>query len=203
MTGERALVGGVALLERAINYTLGSLHLVTLDSLADHTPCQRWDLRDLLRHMDDSLLAMQEAVDIGTVDLDGPIDNSGLAVDLAARLRNRACHLLGAWTAAGIDHTITIGGCPLTGGLVTGTGAIEIAVHGWDVAQACGQHRPIPPSLAEELLELAPMLVTDVDRPGRFAAPVHAQPQATPSDRLLAFLGRRPWWASSGGVAAA
>jgi uncharacterized protein (TIGR03086 family) len=69
---------------------------------------------------------------------------------------------------------------------------VEIAVHGWDVAQACGRPRPIPPQLAEELLQLAPLLVTDADRPGRFAPPVAVPAGASPGDRLVAFLGRGP-----------
>ena len=67
-----------------------------------------------------------------------------------------------------------------------------MAVHGWDVARACGRDRPVPPSLAEELLDLSPLFVSAADRPGRFAPPVDVPPLAGPGDRLVAFLGRRP-----------
>ena len=73
-------------------------------------------------------------------------------------------------------------------------------MHGWDVACACGKPRSIPASLAERLLAIAPLLVTDADRatlpgPGIAAAPlfdppVPVSPAATASDRLAAFLGR-------------
>ncbi|MDP9319453.1 MAG: hypothetical protein M3O94_10385 [Actinomycetota bacterium] len=43
----------------------------------------------------------------------------------------------------------SVGGCPVPSSLVTGAGAIEVAVHGWDVAVACGQQRPLPEQLAE------------------------------------------------------
>jgi len=65
-------------------------------------------------------------------------------------------------------------------------------MHGWDVAHACGHPRPIPQHLAEELLLISPLLVTDADRPARFAAPVAVSPHAGPADRLVAFLGRCP-----------
>jgi hypothetical protein len=39
---------------------------------------------------------------------------------------------------------------------------------------------------------LASLLVRRADRPARFAPPVRPAPQATPSDHLLAFLGRHP-----------
>jgi uncharacterized protein (TIGR03086 family) len=187
-----ALIGGLALLERAINYALGSLHIVTPVALAQPTPCPDWHLRDLLGHMDDSLLALQEAIDIGYVDLDVPSDPVGAAVDPVVSLRNRASQLLGAWANADGRQVISVAGQPLTAGILTSAGAIEIAVHGWDVARACGRHRPIPPSLAEEMLELSTLLVTDDDRPTRFAAPVAVAATADPSDRLIGFLGRHP-----------
>lgn len=185
------LVGGVALLERAINYALGGLVLITPESLSHPTPCRRWDLRDLLGHMDDSLLALHEAIDLGHVDLRGA-DVGVPAADPVRALRDRACLLLGAWTNAGGGESISIAGYPLTTGVVAGAGALEIAVHGWDVARACGRERPIPESLAEEMLHLAPLFVTGADRPARFAEPVEVPPGAGPGDRLLAFLGRTP-----------
>ena len=179
MTGERAtapLIGGVELLERAIGYTLGNLPLVTRVAMSRPTPCRDWDLRALLKHIDDS-----EAAGDWTVDAD-PV----------AGLRDRAHRLLDAWTRADGHKVISIAGCPLPVSILTSTGALEVAVHGWDVARACRQHRPIPPLLARDLLELAPLLVTGVDRPARFAAPVQVSPLASPSEQLIAHLGRDP-----------
>ncbi len=195
MTGisPAASVAGITLLERAINYTLGSLHLVTPAALARPTPCRSWDLRALLDHLDDSLLALTEAVDHGEVDLAcGHPDPSG---DPLPSLRCRARRLLAASTAARQPDLVSIAGRPLTSGIVLGTGAIEVAVHGWDVARACGEDRPIPPGLAEELFDLSQLLVALADRPGRFAPPAPVPPGASPGDRLVAFLGRDPGWA--------
>jgi uncharacterized protein (TIGR03086 family) len=199
MTGEPAtapLIGGVGLLERAISYTLGSLHLVTPEAMPRATPCAAWDLRALLAHMNDSLAALHEAVETGRVDLDVVADGAGdpaaALADPVGAIRSRACRLLGAWTNAGDDGVVSIAGHPLTSSIVAGTGAIEIAVHGWDVARACGHPRPIPAPLAEELLPLAALLVSTADRPGRFAPPVAGLRLQTPGDRLLAFLGRDP-----------
>jgi uncharacterized protein (TIGR03086 family) len=186
------LFGGVALLERAIGYTLGSLQLVTPDVIAKPTPCRDWDLKALLAHMNDSLIALQEAVDIGQVQLARQAGEPDPTVDPVAALRSRACRLLGAWTSMdGIDP-VSIGGARVSTSIVTRAGAIEIAIHGWDVAQGCGHCRPLPPSLAEVLLACAPALVTDADRPARFAEAVDIPPWAGPGDRLLALLGRDP-----------
>ena len=67
-----ALLAGVAVLERAIAYTLGSLALVEPAMLGRPTPCSCWDLHDLLIHMSDSMAALQEAAETGRVDLDPP-----------------------------------------------------------------------------------------------------------------------------------
>ena len=61
-----------------------------------------------------------------------------------------------------------------------------------DVARACGTDRPMPPSLADELLDLVPAIVDEADRPVRFGPPVAVGRAAGPADRLLAFLGRDP-----------
>ncbi len=192
-----ALVGALGLLERAIGYTRSSLQLATLDRMANPTPCQGWDLRFLLHHLDDSLVALQEAADVGFV---GPERGGGSAheradhgpADLVAALRARAGSLLGAWTHNDGAALVSVAGSPLTAAVLVSTGALEIAVHGWDVARACGHRHPLPPLLAEEMLDLAPLLVTDQDRCARFAAALELPPVAPPGDRLLAFLGRGP-----------
>jgi uncharacterized protein (TIGR03086 family) len=186
--GAAALIGGIGLLERAVNYTLGSLHLVTSAQLPRPTPCRDWTLRELLEHLDDSLLALHEAADLGSVALD--VSEAGSS-DPASVLRDRACRLLAAWTAAEAPDLVSVGGNPLTASILTGAGAVEVAVHGWDIGRACGRELPLPEQLAEELLELAPFFVTDGDRQGRFDPPLPVSPLAGASDRLLAFTGRR------------
>lgn len=193
MTNQRggsAVLGGVELLERAIGYTQGSLLLVSPEALDNPTPCAEWDLRELLIHMADSLVTLSDAAEIGRVDLDPEQVTGEFAVDVVAVLRQRACHLLGAWTGADGRGAVAVGDQSLASGLLTGAGALEIAVHGWDVAQACAEDRPIPAALAEELLELVPVVVNASDRPVRFADPAPVSPLARPSDQLTTLLGR-------------
>jgi uncharacterized protein (TIGR03086 family) len=187
--GLAPLLGGVGLLERAINYTLGALHPVTGADLAAPTPCRSWDLRTLLAHLDESLLALHEAAALGRVALTCA-EEPGLG-DPVATVRARASALLGAWTSTR-RADVEVGDAALTTGIVATAGALEVAVHGWDVARAAGRGRPLPPALAEEMLALSPLLVTEADRPARFAAPVPIPARAGAGERLLAFLGRRP-----------
>ena len=76
--------------------------------------------------------------------------------------------------------------------LLSCTGAVEIAVHAWDVGQSCGGRWPIPEPLAGLLLPAAEALVCDDERPGLFAAAVRVPAAANAGDRLAAFLGRAP-----------
>jgi uncharacterized protein (TIGR03086 family) len=188
VTAQAALPAGVGLLERAINYLLGVLHEVRDGEMSARTPCTDWNLRELLGHLDESLVALQEAT-TGHVSL-SPTDRP--VADPVSALRDRACCLLSAWTnATRVD--VTVGDAGLTTGIVATAGAVEVAVHGWDVARALGRRRPIPPGLAEEMLAVSPLLVSEADRPARFAVPVAVPAQAPAGDRLLAFLGRRPY----------
>jgi uncharacterized protein (TIGR03086 family) len=184
---DRALVGGVAVLERAVAYALGSLALVTPEGLGRPTPCRDWDLRDLLEHLLDSMAALQQAIEVGRVDrYPAPV-----AADVIGVARAQATRLLGTWANAEDSAAVRVEDSPVTAPLVAVAGAIEVTVHGWDVAEACGQRRPIPDELADELLDLAVLFIRGPDRPGRFGTPIGVPLEAAAGDRLLAFLGRR------------
>lgn len=187
---------GVELLDRAIAYTRGSLALVTADLMAAPTPCAGWDLRALLTHMDDSLVSLHEAASVRRVRVDVP---PATPDDIVVSLRTRACQLLAEWTAdwatgavGGESRDVLVDGRPVTSPVLTSAGALEVVVHGWDVAVSCGVPRPIPDDLAAALLRLAPVLVNDADRPARFGPELTAPPGASSGERLLAFLGRDP-----------
>lgn len=194
--GTTALSRDVALLERAMGYTLGSLVLVTPETMSNPTPCAAWDLRALLMHMNDSLLTLHEAISMGRLDLVAAAspygDYGDPQRDPVASLRNRACQMIGSWACAAGPRQIAIADREIGAGVVAATGALEVAVHGWDVARACRQDRPVPAELADELIALGAVLVGWEDRPVRFAAPLLVAEPASPSDRLVALLGRRP-----------
>jgi uncharacterized protein (TIGR03086 family) len=184
------LLAGPELLERAVGYTRTSLQLVASTDLAAPTPCARWDLLGLLRHMNDALAAFTEAAEIGYVDL-VPVRGSDPGAELVERLKGRACALLAAWAHHPGTGDVTVHDRGLRSDVLAAAGSLEIAVHGWDVARACGVDHPLPAALASELLEVVPLFVHDTDRPHRFADPVDVPPHARPSTRLLAALGRR------------
>ena len=191
--------GATGLLAGAISYTLGVCALVGPGEMTLPTPCADWNLGMLLAHLSDSMADLETAIRTGNLDLERPPDHAvGDPVEI---LRDRAAQLLcAAYGYSGPEHFVAVGGLPVPAGLVACTGAVEIAVHGWDVSAArgrasCGRAgrsgvRPIPAGLATRMLRLGPLLVTG--REGLFAVPVDVPAQAGPGDRLVGYLGRRP-----------
>lgn len=180
----------LGLLHQAITYALDVIPAVTPELLSRPTPCLGWDLRTLLRHANESLAALHQGAAAGRISLHATPDDDA-STDPALTFHARARRLLDAWTLPGPRaRLITIEDCPLPAGVTASVGALEIAVHSWDISQACGQRRPIPQSLATDLLAISPLLITEATRYPLFAAAITVAPTAGPSDRLIAFLGR-------------
>jgi uncharacterized protein (TIGR03086 family) len=192
------LTRGLDLLESAVSYGLDGAGLVTPQLLARPTPCRGWDVAMLLRHVGDSIEALNEAIATGHIDLGYPRFRAGPETDALTVLRGRAARLLETCSATGADDGIAaIGDRELSRRKVALAGAIELTIHGWDIRAACGAFRPIPPLLACILLPVAPLLVTPGARPGLFAEAIELPGPALPSDQLVAFLGRQPHWTAT------
>lgn len=184
---------GLELLESAVSYALAGAALATPELLSRPTPCPVWDLEMLLDHLSDSIGVVGEAIATGGVSHGPAQGHDGPGRDPVARLRGQAARLLGACATAGpAGRRVAIGDRELAASMVAVTGAIELAVHGWDISVACGAPRPVPPHLAAVLLPIAPLLITPSTRPGLFADPVRLPGPASPGDQLVAFLGRQP-----------
>jgi uncharacterized protein (TIGR03086 family) len=182
------MTGGVQLAS-ALRYAMGAVTAVTPGLLPRPTPCRGWDLRMLLAHACDSVAAIDEGLSGGEVHLGA---QSAIPADPKREFLTRAGQLLVRCDISEGRGLVLVGGCPMATGLLAVTGALEIAVHGWDVSQACGGCRPIPEALAGALLPAARALICDRDRATLFAPPQPVRAAASPSDRLAAFLGRTP-----------
>ena len=183
---------GTELLENAVSYGLAGAQTATPRLLSRPTPCPGWDLEMLLEHLGDSIGVLQEAIAVGSVAAREAPGRLEPGPDPVARLRRQASGLLSACADAPAERRVAIGDRELTARILAVTGAIEIAVHGWDISVACGACLPIPDGLAAILLAIAPLLITPGSRPGLFADPVPLAGPACPGDQLVAFLGREP-----------
>ncbi len=191
------LSGAVELLAGAISYMLGVCAPIGAAELTLPTTCPDWNLAMLLGHLCQSMADLETALRTGRLDLYEPVGRAG--GDPVEALRDGAAQLLCAgYCYGGPECFVAVGGLPMPAGLVACTGAVEIAVHGWDVSAAraragCDRgisQTPIPAALATRMLRLSPLLVAG--REGLFAVPVEVPAQATPGDRLVSYLGRHP-----------
>jgi uncharacterized protein (TIGR03086 family) len=207
--------GATGLLAGAISYTLGVCALVGPGDMTLPTPCAEWDLAMLLAHLSASMADLETAIRTGTLDMERPL--ARVVGDPVETLRDQAAELLcTVYGYDGVTGFVAVAGLPVPAGLVACTGAVEIAVHGWDVSAArggaarggvrprkpknpnylMGPERPIQPvppipaGLASRMLRLCPLVVAG--REGLFAGPVEVSAQASPGDRLVGFLGRDP-----------
>jgi uncharacterized protein (TIGR03083 family) len=199
------------LLDQAAGYCLSSLEVVTPSALHSETPCTGWDLEAVLNHLGESLSALREGARDGHIALDPPVDvgsnrargdiggpvrpseTTEPASERVDDLRRIIGDLLRDWRRIPpSDNVFSISDLPLDISVVESVAAVEIAVHGWDVFESCGVPCQIPEQLALALLPIASSVIDEALRPMLFAAPVSIDASAGPSDRLVAFLGRRP-----------
>ncbi len=180
----------VAVLDSAVIWTHSCLQLARTSDLSLPTPCTRWDLGQLLEHMEDSLTALGEAADLGRVRVSQrrEHEDTDRVID---RIVQRACATRAAWQRRLTSAPISVGDLALGRDTTAMVGALEIAVHGWDVAQVVGGPQRIPEDLAARLYDVARAVVTPDERGFRFAAPVPVAATAPMSTLLLAHLGRR------------
>lgn len=176
------------LLERSLSYSRSVLAAVPGHAPDLPTPCSAWDLGDLLAHMVDGFTAFVQA-SAGVVPAEPRTDLPRDPALLAGHLLDLGCGVLGGWSDG--REECLLGLVPLPADRLLETAALEIALHGWDVAQVCAPPREIPPALAAALLSVAFRHVTAADRPARFG-PVLRVARRDPSALLLAHCGRAP-----------
>ncbi|MEU0506568.1 hypothetical protein [Nocardia sp. NPDC005998] len=173
------------LLERAVAYLLAVLPAIGPD-LSAPTPCRLWNTRMLLAHIDESIAALRDGLANGHVRL-----TPGAPVATCAgtvHIRSRAEALLDDW-ANEHPESVVVFDKPVSTRVLGTVGALELTIHAWDLTATAPTAPPIPDHLARELLTVAPNLVPAADRWPLFAPPIEP-PTTTPTDRLLAYLGR-------------
>ena len=191
---DDGLPGAAGLLAGAIGYALAACVQLAPGELALPTPCAEWDLRMLLGHLGESMADLEAGLRGGRLDLHpDPLDSHPLDTlgpsgavgplscgdDPVEALRDCAANLLFACYAThGPDRFVLVGGLPLPAGIVACTGAVEIAVHGWDVCAARGRGGPIPARLATRMLRLCPLLVAGS---ARACSPNRSRPRPRPA----------------------
>jgi uncharacterized protein (TIGR03086 family) len=167
------------------------------DHMALPTPCTEWNVRALLNHLLGTLwlgaglladrtpeVVMQPG---GQPETDLVGDDPLAAYDRGVEKLLTAARLPSAFTA---PHRTPFGEMPAN--MLAGFTATDIAVHGWDLARATSQQGALPETLAQHCLEFSLMAMPANGRPPSIGPEVPVPSDASVTDRLVAFLGRRP-----------
>jgi uncharacterized protein (TIGR03086 family) len=183
--------------DRAVASTAGIVKGVRAGQLADPTPCTEWNVHELLNHLvgalwlGEGLFADREprhAVGPG-----GLPPAELLGDDPAAAFAEAAAAALaaaGAGDALTRVHDTPLGAMP--GAALAGFTTLDVVVHGWDAAKATGQDTQVDGELAAHVLAFAEQAITDDMRAPRIGPAVPVGANAPVTDRLVAFMGRRP-----------
>jgi uncharacterized protein (TIGR03086 family) len=162
----------------------------------DPTPCTKWDVARLTRHVVGWAGAFADAVETGAM---SPGDPDEVTVtDAGAQFRDAAERLLAAWRAGdGPDGQYRLtGDSPVPGTFLYPMMLGEYVTHGWDLAKATGQPLDWPDESATLALEsMRAMVKPEYRGPDGFVGEeVEVEADAPPLAKLVAFAGRNPAW---------
>lgn len=156
------------------------------------TPCPEFDVRALLGHLVEGnhrLVAIAHGEPGTSVALTADVPDDWLAFYTSS-----AAAVADAWRdPALLDETVELPLGEVTGTVALGVHTVETVVHGWDLAKATGQSTEVAPDLCAVAWRNVQSVNDDLRGPGRpFAAAVPVPADATATERLVAWLGRRP-----------
>ncbi len=161
--------------------------------LSEPTPCKEWDVGTVLAHATGVLTRFR-----GTALRQSPPTEAGadhLSEDFVGAYRTAAEAALAAWSRPrALEGTCRLPiGMELPAPAAAGINTVDTLVHGWDLATATGQDPTLDPALAAAALDFCTIAITDdVRGRGAFGPIVPVSDGASPTDRLVAFLGRQP-----------
>ncbi|PXX68787.1 uncharacterized protein (TIGR03086 family) [Nocardia tenerifensis] len=172
------------------------------------TPCSEWTVTQVVQHAAGDQLAFAAALGIGIGPSDNPFEPSGTIDGSPTALVQDAIEQTAAAWATVADGTATVPTPLPHGALPTPVaavmGALDAAVHAWDIAVGTGQPSPLTDELAGYLLTAARTahpapgsgqeaeIVEPLRQWGAYAAIVDGGSDGGVVAELLRYLGRAP-----------
>jgi len=179
--------------ERALAHPRRYVEGIADDQWSLDTPCDDWDVRELVNHIVAGNLWAGELGRGRTIEEVGHgLDGDVLADDVLAAYDESARAAQGAFDAPGaMAAACAVSYGPVTGAVYAGHRLIDVLIHGWDVTVGTGQDTTLDPELVEACWAVAEPQADLLVGSGAFATDVAADPDADLQTRLLALLGRR------------
>jgi len=152
-------------------------------SLERPTPCEQWNVRQLMNHMLDTQEYFAGSARGESASLPSPTPPTLLTDDPVSDFAEARAAVIEAFGQDGVlDKT----------GPALGIAFSDQLLHGWDLARATGQDATMPEDLAEAAYSIIHGAFPEEQREGVFKPEVQVGDDASPQERLLAFTGRSP-----------
>jgi uncharacterized protein (TIGR03086 family) len=183
---------------------IASLHRNALDATRNYvvgigdqhwelaTPCDGWNVRDLLNHIVAGNLWAAELGSGRTIayvgsTLDGDVlgTNPVAAYDLSSESAASVFERPGA-----LEAPCAVSYGPVPGSVYAGHRFLDVLIHGWDLASATGQPTDLDPRLVDACWEVVRPQLSLLQASGAFGVDSTAHTDTNPQSSLLAALGR-------------
>ena len=166
---------------------------VKSDQWADDTPCDEWNVRDVINHLTNENLWVPDMVAGRTIEEVGDAyDGDVLGDDPAGHYASTATKADEAFEQPGaLTRDIPVSYGPVPGEVYAGHHFLDTVIHGWDIAKATGQDTTIDPELVDFLIVLLAPQLEMLKKSGAFKV-IDVPDDAEPQTRLLAMVGRTP-----------
>jgi uncharacterized protein (TIGR03086 family) len=184
----------IKMFERALEHTGEVVTGTKPEQFDDPTPCTEWSVRDLLNHIIGEYISFAAGAEGRKVEMSDGTDH--VTEDHVGAYERAARYVLAAVKEPGaLEKKFTLPSGDTPGSLVLGLVITDTVVHGWDLAKATGQEIKIDEDAAESAYQMTSEMMApkgQYPRGESFGDPVEVSDDASPSDKLLAYLGRKP-----------
>jgi uncharacterized protein (TIGR03086 family) len=164
------------------------------------TPCARWDVRHLVNHVVSANAVIVKALSSEDGDWDAWGKDSVHADVLAEidvwpnpleQYDPNIAYVCAAARDFPPDRLFLMSGNQVPAIMLAHASSFDSVIHGWDLARVTGQDPEIPAGLVEAYLSIASGIPADGVATA-FGPKIDVPASASPTDRLVAALGRQP-----------
>jgi uncharacterized protein (TIGR03086 family) len=188
-------VDSVALLQRVVDETTVVVNDVSEDQMGNPSPCEGWTVRDVMNHITGGATLFAISAEQGSVpdeQLGQLMGGDNLGSDPQAAWAAAASRAMAAFGQPGVlEKTVKLPFGEMPAGVALNIAIFDVLTHAVDIASSTGQEVADTELLETALVMGREMITPELRMPGVFDAEQPAPATASPSDRLLAFAGRR------------
>ena len=181
------------LFAQASEYAAGIIANVEIDQLGDPTPCIDWDLKTLLNHLIGANQFFAGKGDGTWVDPpEGFEPPDFVGDDPSGAYEASVQKVEAAYSPEMYGNTVTVQTGDMPAGQLYAIGMSEQLLHGWDIARATGQDGTMDDALASAVDAMLRPNIDAAVAGGFYGPSVPVADDASPTDKLVALVGRRP-----------